>query len=100
MPPKVLKYSMPLAKASAIARRGDHGAERMAVADRLAHRDDVGHGAVELRTTTSGPDPADPDLDLVGDATAPARARVLVRGREEARRRDDLAGGCRARTPR
>ena len=61
-------------------RRRDDGAERMAVADRLAHRDDVGHDALRLEAPEVRADAPEPDLHLVGDADRAGVARVGERG--------------------
>ena len=44
-----------------------HRAERVAVADRLAHRHDVRRGALGPEGPDVPADSAEPDLDLVGD---------------------------------
>ena len=75
MPPKVLKYSMPLLKTVGDLAGRDHGRQRMAVADRLAHGDDVGHHALRLEGPPMAADAAEADLHLVGDADA-ARLRA------------------------
>ena len=91
LPPNVLKYSMPLAKAAAISRCRDDGGERMPVADRLAHRHDVRHDALRLEAPEAASDAAEADLDLVGDADGAGRPGVPVGGREVAGRKLDLA---------
>ena len=54
----------------------DHGPQRVAVAERLAHRDDIRDRTIELERPPRRPDPPEADLDLVGDGHAPAaRAR-------------------------
>ena len=65
-------------------RRRDDRAERVAVADRLAHRDDVGHDAVGSKPQKCVADAAEADLHLVGDAHAAGGAHVRERRREVA----------------
>ena len=98
LPPKVLKYSMPLAKASRDLGRRDHGAERVAVADGLAHGDDVGHDALGFE----GPEvamPTRPKPTCTSSAmhTPPAARTALVRGAQVARRQDDLPAAAQDR---
>src|SRR5258708_15377726 len=49
---------------------GDDGAEREAVADRLAEHEDVRHHALRLEPPEVRTHPAEARLDLVGDAQA------------------------------
>ena len=66
---------------------GDDRADRVAVAHRLAERDEVGRDAEPLRTTTSVAGPAVPALDLVGDPQPAGRVRPLEPRRGEVRPR-------------
>ena len=73
-------------------RRGrDHGAHRVAVAHRLAERDDVGHDAVLGKAPERLADAAEPRLHLVGDAERARRAGAGVRGAEVAGRHGEDA---------
>ena len=97
LPPNVLKYSMPLANEAAISARRDDRGQRMAVADRLAHRDDVRHHALRLEPQQCGADAAEPDLHLVGDAHAAGGPHVRDTPPRGSRRRQRRSG---RRTPR
>ena len=66
------------------ARRRDR-ADRMAVAERLAHHDDVGHDALILERPEARAHAAEPGLHFVGDAHAAAGAHVLVHVRRDSR---------------
>ena len=70
----------------------DDRPERVAVAERLAHRDDVRDGAVDLERPPRRPDAPEPDLDLVGDRDGAGGAGRLERAGEEPGRWDDLPG--------
>ena len=48
LPPKVLKNSMPLSNDAAMSGGRHDRTDRMAVADRLAEHDDVGHHSVKF----------------------------------------------------
>ena len=71
--------------------RGDHGADGVAVADRLAQRDDVGDDFLGLEAPEVGPDPPVAGLDLVGDAAAARLAHRVVGAGQVAGGQDDLA---------
>ena len=86
LPPKVLKYSIPVANERRDLGRRHDGAQRVAVADRLAQRDDVGHDALRLEAPEVRADAAEADLHLVGDAD-PARGRARARRRRRGTRR-------------
>ena len=73
---------MPLSNASAIARVVTTARDRMAVAERLAHHDDVGHDALILEGPEARAHAAEPGLHLVGDAHAAGGAHVRVHVRE------------------
>ena len=92
LPPNVLKYSIPLAKASAIARVVTTAPSGWPLPSGLPIVTMSGHGVVELERPPGRPDPAEPDLDLVGDGDGPGGSGPLVRRGEEPGRRDDLAG--------
>ena len=72
----------------------DHGGHRVAVAHRLAQRDDVGDHAVHVEPPQVRAGPAEPRLDLVGHeqpaGRAPAPYGVL---QVVARRREDAVAG-------
>ena len=82
---------MPLAKLAAISRDVDHRAHRVAVADRLAHDDDIGDDVLGLEGPEVGARAAESRLHLVGDAHAARRADVSERLFEITLRRNDLA---------
>ena len=70
-PGKVLRYGS----------GGDHGSDRVAVAERLSQRDDVGHDWVGRKSPEAIPNPTQPGLNLIGDenpSRIPHRAGVNV----------------------
>ena len=75
-------------------RRRDDRAQRVAVADRLAHRDDVGHDALRLEAPEVRADAAEADLHLVGDADPAGRARVRERRRPGSRSASSIWPGA------
>ena len=77
--------------------RRRHRADRMAVAERLAHHDDVGHDALILERPEARAHAAESRLHFVGDADAAGRAHVLVHVRQISRRKDELAADARTR---
>ena len=79
--------------ASATSRRGDHRAERMAVAHRLGDGDDVGHHALLLEAPEPVAEPAVADLHLVGDRQPAVRRAPRRTPRRGSRR----AARCRPR---
>src|SRR6185436_2344644 len=78
------------------SRRHDR-AERMAVADRLAHRHDVRPRPGRTERPRVDPDPPEPDLDLVGDRDRADRPGRVEETGEPAARWDDLTGDGRDR---
>ena len=78
------------------ARRRDR-ADRMAVAERLSHHDDVGHDVLILERPEARAHAPESGLHFVGDAHAAAGAHVLVHLLEIARREDELSADARAR---
>ena len=93
LPPNVLKYSIPLANASAIARVVTTAPSGWPLPIGLPIVTMSGTRIVELERPPLRADASEPDLDLVGDRRRRPRARARVeRAGEEARRRDDLAG--------
>ena len=66
----------------------------MAVADRFAHRDDVGHHALRLERPHVRTNSAEAELHFVGDAHAPGGAHVSVGGAEVAVRKGEHAAGA------
>ncbi len=57
---------------------GDHGTERMAVADRLAQDDDIGQHVLFLKGVKMAADPAISRLHFIGDAYPAGLADVAV----------------------
>ena len=96
-PPKVLKYSIPLSNASAIARVVDHRADRMSVAERLAHHDDVGHDVLILERPEARAHASESRLHFVGDAQTAAVAHVLIHLRQISARQNELSADARTR---
>ena len=78
------------------SRRHD-GTERMAVADRLAPRDDVRAGALRTERPDIRADAPESDLDLVGDRHGANAAGRVEKTGQPACGRDDLTGGGRDR---
>ena len=73
----------------------DHRAERVAVADRLSQRHDVGHDALGLESPDVRPDPAESHLHLVGHADPARQPDVRVGLAEISFGQLDLAGAAR-----
>ncbi|HEY0990256.1 MAG TPA: hypothetical protein VGD80_24560, partial [Kofleriaceae bacterium] len=69
----------------------------MTVAERLAHHDDVGDHALRFERPPVRADPAEPGLDLVGDAHAAGSAHRLVDPGEIAVGEHALAADARTR---
>ena len=92
LPPNVLKYSIPLANASAIARVVTTAPSGWPLPIGLPIVTMSGPGALGAERPDVGADAAEPDLDLVGDRHGADRARGIEQPGEPAGRRDDLAG--------
>ena len=77
--------------------RRRHGADRVPVAERLAHDDDVGHDALILERPEARAHPPEPRLHFVGDAHAAGVSHVCVDVGEIPRGQYELPANARAR---
>ena len=71
-------------------------ADRMAVAERLSHHDDIGHDVLVFECPEARAHAPESGLHFVGDAHAAAGAHVLVHFLEISRREDELTAHARA----
>ena len=97
LPPNVLKYSIPLSKASAMARVVTTAPSGWPLPSGLPIVTMSGTASSSWKDHHGRPDPPESDLDLVGDGDRPGRPGAIERLREEPGWRDDLARGARRR---